>query len=178
QPVVPHRTVRVADNTFGVATTVELAERAITDRVVELAYDAPIGRQLEFEVVAEQPQTHLCMRLVGLFGVVPAILDSARELHLIEAVAHTDSACLAICVGAGLRIAQLAELRAAAKIPPLIRREIDSGGMCEAGLRRTILITLLRVDAGAIRKPRLGARDKTSLATPEQLAVVRSLVFE
>src|SRR5262249_23957531 len=37
QPVVPHRPVSVADHGLGVAAAIEVAERAVTDRVVQLA---------------------------------------------------------------------------------------------------------------------------------------------
>src|SRR6476660_6083345 len=69
QPVVPHRTVRVADHGLGVAASIKLPERAITDRVVELADYAPIWRQLELEVITEQPQTSLSTRLIEVFLV-------------------------------------------------------------------------------------------------------------
>ena len=103
--------------------------------MVQLAEHAPVGRQLELEVVTEQPRGPFGVRQVELFRVVPAILDRARELHLIQAVAHADSSRLAIGLGAGLRVAQRAELRAAAEIPALFRHEVDSGGVREAGLR-------------------------------------------
>src|SRR6266478_3406574 len=82
QPVVPHRTVRVADHGLGVAAGIELAERAITNRVVQLADYAPVGRQLQLEIVTKQPCSRFGMRPVELFRVITAILDRARELHL------------------------------------------------------------------------------------------------
>src|SRR5262249_29230211 len=76
-------------------------------------------------------------------------------LHLIPAVAHADSSRLALGLGAGLRVAQLAELRAAAEVPALFRHEVDSGGVRETAERPAILVTLLDVGAGAIREPSL-----------------------
>src|SRR6266404_4637095 len=102
QPVVPHRTVCVADHRLGVAAGIELAERAITDRVVQLADQAPVGRQLQLEIIAKQPCSHFLMCLVELFRVIPAKLDRARELQLSQAVAHVDPCRLAIGLGAGL----------------------------------------------------------------------------
>src|SRR4029078_5162199 len=91
EPVVPHRTVSVADHGLGVAAGIKLPERAITDRVVELADYAPIGRQLELEVITEQPTTSLSKRLIELCLVIPAVFNRARVLHLIiQAVAHAD----------------------------------------------------------------------------------------
>src|SRR4029078_8215399 len=109
----------VADHGLGVAAGIKLPERAITDRVVELADYAPIGRQLELEVITEHTQTSLSTRLIELFLVVPAVFNRARELHLIiQAVAHADAGRLAIGIGARLRIAQLCALRAAAHTTP------------------------------------------------------------
>src|SRR5207244_6349220 len=176
QPVMPHRTVRVADHGLGVAAAIEPAERAITDRVVQLADHAPVGRELELEVVAKQPQAPFGMSQVELFRVVPAILDRARELHLIQAVAHADSTRPAIGLGAGLRVAKPAELRASAEIPALFRHEVDSGGVREAGLRVAALVTLLEVDAGGVGEPSFLPRDQ--VAPADSLAVVRALVFE
>src|SRR6266849_5970795 len=105
QPVVPYRTVRVADHGLGVAAGIELAERAITDRVVQLADKAPVGRQLQLEIVTKQPCSRFGMRQVELFRVIPAILDRAQELHLTHAVAHADTGRLAIGLGAGFRVA-------------------------------------------------------------------------
>src|SRR6266568_2889711 len=84
QPVVPHGPVSVPDYALRVATSIASAERAITDRMIELTDYPPVGGHLEFEVVAEQPQAPFYMGEVKLFCVVPAILDPARELHLIE----------------------------------------------------------------------------------------------
>src|SRR5262249_54645510 len=56
QPVVLHRTVRVADDAFRVAAFEEVAERAVAERVIQLADDTPVRRQLELEAVAEQPR--------------------------------------------------------------------------------------------------------------------------
>src|SRR5207249_8898327 len=64
QPVVPDRTVRVADHGLGVAAGMELAERAITNRVVQLADYAPVGRQLQLEIVTKQPCSRFGMRPV------------------------------------------------------------------------------------------------------------------
>src|SRR5438445_240333 len=178
QPVVPHRTVSVADHGLGVATGIELAARAITDRVVQLADYAPVGRQLQLEIVTKQPHGRVGMRLVELFRVIPAILDRARELHLMQAVAHADPGRLAIGLGAGVRVAQLAELRAAAEIPALFRREVDSSGVSKAAQGPPILVTLLDVDTGGVGEPRLRARNQVALAAAKQLAVVRPLVFQ
>src|SRR5215472_12507975 len=116
---------------------------------------------------------------VGLFHVVPAKLDGARELYLIQAVAHVDSGGLAIGRGAGLRVEQFAELRAAAEIPVLFGHKVDSGRAREAALRGASLITLLGVDAGAVAQPRLHARDQVApAAAMDQLIVVRPLVFQ
>src|SRR5260221_2179492 len=82
QPVVPHRTVRVADHGLGVTAVVELAKRVVTERVVQLADHAPVRFQLELEAVTEHPRGPLITRRVGLFRVIPAILDRARELYV------------------------------------------------------------------------------------------------
>src|SRR2546426_4098869 len=178
QPVVPPRTVSVADHGLGVAAGIELAARAVTDRVVQLADYAPVGRQLQLEIVAKQPCRRFGMRPVELFRVVPAILDRARELHLIQAVAHANPGRLAIGLGAGVRVAQLAELRVASQIPALFRREVDSSGVSKAAQGPPILVTLLDVDTGGVGKPRLRARNQVALAAAKQLAVVRPLVFQ
>src|SRR2546428_5297453 len=178
QPVVPHRTVRVADHGLGVAAGIELAERAITDRVVQFADYAPVGRQLQLEIVTKQPRSRVGMRPVELFRVIPAILDRARELYLIQPVAHAHPGRLAIGLGAGLRVAQLAELRVASQIPALFRREVDSSGVSKAAQGPPILVTLLDVDTGGVGEPRLRARNQVALAAAKQLAVVRPLVFQ
>src|SRR5690242_2164953 len=147
---MPHRTVRVTNHGLGVAATKELAERAITDRVVQLAYHSPIGRQLELEVVTEQQQGSFGDRQVGLFCVVPAILDATRELNLFPAVAQADSRRLAIGFSARLGVAQLPKLGAGSEIPALFRHKVDSRGVREAGHRPAILVSLLDIDAGAI----------------------------
>src|SRR5258707_8613266 len=118
------------------------------------------------------------MRLVQLFRVIPAELDRARELQLSQAVAHAEPCRLAIGLGAGLRVAQFAELRAAAEIPMLFRREVDSGGVSEAAQGPTILVTLLDVNTGSVGEPRLHARDQAALAATKQEAVVCPLVFQ
>src|SRR6266849_9760337 len=118
------------------------------------------------------------MRQVELFRVIPAILDPARELHFSQAVAHADPGRLAIGLGAGLRVAQFAELPAAAEIPALLRREVDSGGVSEAAQGRPILVTLLDVDTGGVGEPRLRARNQVALAAAKHLAIVRPLVFQ
>ena len=90
-----------------------------------------------------------------------------------------DSGGLAIGRGAGLRVEQLAELRAGAEIPALLGHEVDSGGVREATLRRASLVTLLHVNAGAVGKPRLHARDQVAPAADlDQLIVVRPFVFQ
>src|SRR5512137_367449 len=108
------------------------------------------------------------MRQVELFRVIPAILDPARELHFSQAVAHADPSRLAIGLGAGLRVSQFAELRAAAEIPVLLRREVDSRGVSKAAQGRPILVTLLDVDTGCVGEPRLRARDQVALAAVKQ----------
>src|SRR5262249_15824291 len=100
---------------------------------------------------------------------------TARELHLIATVAHADSRSPAIGRGAGLRVAQLADLRAAAEIPALFRHEVDSGGTREAGLS-AVLVTLLEVDPAAVAEPSLHPPDQIALADVH--AVVRPLVFQ
>src|SRR5437867_12971769 len=110
------------------------------------------------------------VRHVELFHAIPAILDRARELHFIQAIAHSDSTRLAIGLGGGLRVAQLAELRAAAEIPALFRHEVDSGGVREAGQRPAVLVTVIDVDAGAVGEPSLLPPDKVAAA--DTLAVV------
>src|SRR5262249_13568341 len=157
EPVVPHRTVRIADHALGVAAAIERAERAITERVVQPAEHAPVGSQLHLEAVTEQPRGPFGMCRVELFRDVPAILDPARELRLIAAISQFDSSRLAIGRGAGQRIAQFADLRAAAEIPALFRHEVDSRCACEAGLS-AVLVALLEVDAGAVGEPSFHAR--------------------
>src|SRR6185503_1793501 len=115
-------------------------------------------------------------RRVELLLVIPAVLDRARELHRIHAVAHADSGRLAIGLGAGLRIAQRAELRAGPDVPALLLHEVDPGGVREAGQRPGVLVALLDVDAGAVGEPSLHARDQVAPAGIQ--AVVRPLVFE
>src|SRR5262249_26485910 len=81
--------------------------------------------------------------------------------------------------GAGLRVDQLAELRATAEIPVFFAHEVDSGGVREAALRCTSLVTLLEVNAGAVGEPRLHARYQVApAAAVDQLIVVRRLVFK
>src|SRR5207247_11422868 len=113
-----------------------------------------LGIQLEFEVVTEQRVGPMGVMTVDLCPEVPARLDAARELRLIAPVANADSSRLAIGRSAGLRVAQRADLRAAAEIPALFRHEVDSGGAREAGLP-AVLVTLLEVDAGAVGEPYL-----------------------
>src|SRR5215472_9722108 len=116
---------------------------------------------------------------VGLFHVVPAKLDGARELYLIQAVTHVDSGGLAIGRGAGFRVEQFAEFRTAAEIPALFGHKVDSGRVREAALRRASLVTLLGVDAGAVAQPRLHTRNQVApAAAMDQLIVVRPLVFQ
>src|SRR5258705_7912329 len=118
------------------------------------------------------------MRLVQLFRVIPAKLDRARELQLSQAIAHAEPCRLAIGLGAGQGVAQFANLRAAAEIPMLFRREVDSGSVSEAAQGAAILVALLDVDAGSVREPRLCARDQVALAATKQQSVVRPLVFQ
>src|SRR5262252_217047 len=118
------------------------------------------------------------MRLVGLFRVIPAILNCARELHLIQAVAHVDPGRFTVGFGPGLRVAQLADLRAAAEIPAVFRGDVDSGCVSKPAQVRTILVTLLDVDTGGVGEPRPRTRDQAAPAAVKQLAVVHPLVFE
>src|SRR5882762_6599301 len=178
QPVVPHGTVRVADYGFGVAAGIKVSERAIADRVVHLADHAPVGRQLQLENVAKQPCVHFVVCLIGLFGVIPAKLNRARELQFRQAVAHADARRLAIGLGAGLRVARLADFCVATEIPAFFRREVDSGGVSEAAQGRAILVTLLDVDTGGVGESRLHARDQVPLAAAKQQAVIGALVFQ
>src|SRR5262249_18308604 len=107
--------------------------------------------------------------------VVMTKLDPARELHRIAAVAQVDSGSLAIGCGAGQRVAQLADLRAAAETPALFRHEVASGGAREAG-RCAVLVTLLEVVAGTIGEPAFFSRDEVPLA--DRRAVVLPLVVQ
>src|SRR5215468_8253682 len=77
QPVVPYRPVCVADHGLGVAAGIEIAERAIADRVIQFAEQAPAGRQLVFEVVTQKQHSLQGMCQAGLFHIVPAKLDGA-----------------------------------------------------------------------------------------------------
>src|SRR5262249_9946764 len=175
QTIVPHRTIGVADNAFGISAAIESAERAITERVVQLAQHAPVRIQLNFEVVAEQPRGPSGICQVGLLREVPAILDPAGELRLFAAVAQFDSRRLAVGRGAGKPITKLADLRAAAEVPVFFRHEVDSGGAREAGLSAA-LIALLEVHAGAVGESSLHSGNQVSLA--DLRAVVRALVFQ
>src|SRR5215470_18806807 len=112
------------------------------------------------------------MRLVRLLRVIPPILNSARELHLIDAVAHVDPGRFAVGFGPGLRVAQLADLRAAPEIPVVFRRKVDSGCVSKPAQVCTILVTLLDVDTGGVGKPRPRTRDQAAPGTVKQLAVV------
>src|SRR5262245_25668054 len=116
------------------------------------------------------------MRRVELFRVILAILDPARKLHLIEAVAHSDSSRPAIGLGASLRIVQPAELGASAEIPAFFRYEIDAGGVRETGQRLAVLVALFEVNAGTVGEPSLHARGQ--VASTDLNAVVRPLVFQ
>src|SRR5262249_52433861 len=129
---------------------IEFAERAVTERVVQLAEQAPVRCHLNLEGVAEQPRGPLGTRRVDLFRVVPTILDPAGELHRVPAVAQTDPGRLAIGLRVGLRIVQRADLRAGAEIPALSFHEVDSGGVRETGQRVTVMVALLDVDAGTV----------------------------
>src|SRR5258708_25681401 len=118
------------------------------------------------------------MRLVQLFRVIPAELDRARELQLSQSIAHAEPCRLAMGLSSGLRVAQLADLGAAAEIPMLFRREVDSGGVSVAAQGAAILVALLDVDAGSVGELRLRARDQVALAATKQQSVVRPLVFQ
>src|SRR5262249_44987798 len=115
-------------------------------------------------------------RRVDLFRDVPAILDCARELHLLQTVTHADSSRLAIGLGARLRVAQLAKFRAAPEIPSFFCHEVDAGGVCEAGHRSGVLVTFLEVNAGAVGKPSLHTRNQVAAADLQ--TIVRPLVFQ
>src|SRR5262249_6185510 len=147
----------------------------ITDRVIQLADHAPVGSQLDLEVVTEQPRGPSGACRVDLFREVAAELDAARELRLVAAVANADSGRVAIGCCAGLRVAQLADLVAAAEIRALFGHEVDSGGAREAGLP-AVLVTLLEVDAGGVGEPSLHPGDQVALA--DLYAVIRPLVFQ
>src|SRR5215471_11980335 len=144
--------------------------------MIELADHAPIRRQLNFEVVTEQPQGSFGMRQIELLCVVPTILDRARELQLVLAISHADSSRLAIGVGIGLRIAQPAEFRTGAEVPAFLSDEVHSGSVREAGLRIAVLITLFNVDARGIGQSSLLSRNQ--VASTNYLAVIRPLVFQ
>src|SRR5262245_45465783 len=101
---MPHRAVHVADHALGVAAAIEGAQRTITDRVIQLADHAPVGSQLDLEVVTEQPRGPSGACRVDLFREVAAELDAARELRLVAAIANADSGSVAIGCGAGLRV--------------------------------------------------------------------------
>src|SRR5215831_4652020 len=81
QPVMLHRSIRIADDGFCVTAAIEFTERTITNGVIELADHAPVRRQLNFEVVTEQPQGSFGMRQIERLCVVPTILPRARELE-------------------------------------------------------------------------------------------------
>src|SRR5262249_13287123 len=115
------------------------------------------------EGVTKQPRSRFGVGRVGLFHVVPAILDPARKLRFIAAIAQADSTGLAIGRGTGKRVAQLADLRAAAEIPALFGHEVDSGGARQAG-RPAVLVALLGVDAGTVGEPSLHSRSQVALA--------------
>src|SRR5215471_9318414 len=77
QSVVPYRPVCVADHSLGIAAAIKIAERAITNRVIQFAEYAPAGRQLVFEVVTQKQHSLQGMCQAGLFHIVPAKLDGA-----------------------------------------------------------------------------------------------------
>ena len=54
QPVVLYWPVCVADHALGIAAGIKIAERAITDRVVQFSEQSPAGRDLAFEVVTQK----------------------------------------------------------------------------------------------------------------------------
>src|SRR5262249_6213474 len=147
----------------GVAAAIETAKGTIADRVVQLAEHAPVGIELHFEVVAEEPRGPSGVRQIGLFREVAAILNPARKLRLIAAIAQFDSSRLAIRRGAAQRIAKFADLRTAAKIPVFFRHEVNSGCAREASLA-AVLVTLLEVYAGAVGESSLHPRGQVALA--------------
>src|SRR6185369_14985402 len=66
EPVELHRSVRVANDAFGVSAVIKFAERAGTDRVIQFADRAPIRRQLKLEIITEQPCRSFGVRRVEL----------------------------------------------------------------------------------------------------------------
>src|SRR5579883_2227472 len=143
--------------------------------MVHPAEHSPVGSELELEVVTEQPRGRPRVRQVRLFRIVPPIFDPARKLQLPAAIAQADSRRFAIGRGAGQRVAQLADLRAAAEIPAFSRHEIDSGGTRKAGLS-AVLVTLLEINIGTVGESSLDPRCQVALA--ELHAVVGPLVFQ
>src|SRR6185437_2668296 len=179
QPVVMHGAVCVADDALGVAAGKKVAERAITDGIIQFAEQAPAGAQLVFEIVTQQHYALDNVTQVRLLHIVPAKFDRSGELYPGLSITHVDSRGLAFGLGAGFGVEQVAELRAAAKIPFLFGHQVDSGGVREAALSRASLVTFLGVDAGAIGEPRLHARNQVAeAAAVDQLIIVRPLVFQ
>jgi hypothetical protein len=95
---------------------------------------------------------------------VEAILEGARELDLVEAVADACRAGAPLDLGAGLAVEQAADVRARAQVPAVGGRQGDAARVGEAGQQVRVLVPALDVDARAVGEPCLRARDEAPAA--------------
>jgi hypothetical protein len=105
----------VAQNGFRVAAVVELPERALAVRIVELADQARRLAELVLEVAPEQPRVACRERQIRLLDVVGAVFDAARDLERALAVAGAERGRLALRLGACPHVRERADVRAGAE---------------------------------------------------------------